>query len=45
VDCDTICLKPFDFDTGHVLSSEVIEGVEVVDNAAMLLSLGSALAA
>src|SRR6266849_5770218 len=45
VDCDTICLKPFDFDTDHVFSSEVVEGVEVVDNAAMLLPPGSALAA
>jgi hypothetical protein len=44
VDMDTVCLRPFDFDTEYVVSSEMHAGASVIDNAALKAPRGSALA-
>ena len=44
VDMDTVCLKPFDFETDYVISSEVDRGKPVVDLAALKVPAGSELA-
>ena len=41
VDLDTICLRPFDFDTEYVFSSEIHAGAEVTDAAAIKAPPGS----
>lgn len=41
VDVDTICLRPFDFAEEYVFSSEVHQGAEVIDSAAMKAPQGS----
>jgi Glycosyltransferase sugar-binding region containing DXD motif/Alpha 1,4-glycosyltransferase conserved region len=41
VDMDTICLRPFDFAEKYVFSSEVHEGAEVIDSAAIKAPQGS----
>lgn len=41
VDTDTVCLKPFDFPEEHVFSSEMCEGVEVINSGIIKAPAGS----
>jgi hypothetical protein len=44
VDMDTVCLRPFDFETEYVVSSEIHAGAPVIDIAALKVPPASALA-
>jgi hypothetical protein len=44
VDLDTVCLRPFDFPSEYVFSSEMDKGVDVVDLGAMKIPAGAAIA-
>ncbi len=43
VDSDTICLKPFDFESEYVFSSEAVNGRTLVDLAAVKVPAGSSI--
>jgi hypothetical protein len=45
VDLDTVCLRPFDFETPYVFSSEMADGEQLIDSAAIKSPPGSGFAA
>src|SRR5690242_16686954 len=44
VDMDSVCLRPFTFDTDYVVSSEMVSSTTVIDIAALKVPPGSPLA-